>query len=1025
MSGTPVLSRDLLRPRTVLAGFFAAVLFLAFVPQPRVSANEYVVTLSYPYGQGTLREAIAQANANPGPDTITFDMAQIGISWILFDGLCGDYLGDEGEMLITDDVTIVGPGSEFLSIEQRPGACDTADTRIFHIAGDATEVTISGLTFRYGEVAYAAAGEDSGHGGAIYNETATLTLSDCVFDSNRVNAGGDSVDSQGGDGGSGGAVYCATGDLTITDCTFEYNTAGNGGVSGTSDGSSPGTGGGNGGDGGAVYFAGETLLIEDSVFTTNGSGHGGNLLYCVDGAAGGRGGCGSAVYATGCTATITGCSFYGHETGSGGRQEDCSETAEPGIPAGLNGSGGRGGEGGALYVADTALTLDECSFVQDSAGLGGASLTQQAGSGGCGGALCAYGGSVEATDCVFQYNAAGEGAAGPSGYEGAAGNGGAIYAESADVTLTGCRFEGNRGGSGYGGSPYAPGALPDAGSGGSGGAVYVETATLNLAGTLFDSNMAGMGGYSEAESLWAAPGDGGAVWCRNTGSDALIASDCSFTYHSNALQGGAVYVSAGTAEMVNCTIAENWAHEGGGIWAADGVPVQLSFCTIAWNQAVDHGGGIYADSLALKGCIVANNTFYVSSETEPAQGTPDDGPDIYDEGGIVTSHGGNVLGISSGYTLQQVDPSPDDAVGVEAGLGVLTDAFDTLYVCTLLPDSPALDFVPAADGTAIDGTPVNADELGTSRPQDGDLDGTALWDAGAFESSVQTATVASATGSGDITVAFSDAGILDQVDARGVDEVCCEAPEGFEFPHGLLNIVITGLPSDQEPEPGEVTLTLIYPEDIPEEAMYWKCDPDGCEWVDVTDLLGDHDGDNVLTLTLTDGGDGDMDFSWNTEIHDPGGVVLAVEEEKKKPEERDRERPLKPASMNTCYLALGAYQALPGQTVQVSVNVCNGGEVKGNQSLVLAVNGVAEQSQSISVSGGSCKTVVFNVVKAVPGVYDIDINGQRAQLTVLAPRTVQATVPSTQDTGIGTAGIIAIGAVMAALIVALVVIFKR
>jgi len=258
--------------------------------------------------------------------------------------------------------------------------------------------------------------------------------------------------------------------------------------------------------------------------------------------------------------------------------------------------------------------------------------------------------------------------------------------------------------------------------------------------------------------------------------------------------------------------------------------------------------------------------------------------------------------------------------------------------------------------------------------------------------------------------------------------VCCEVPEGFDFPHGLLEIVITGL-NDEGDSPAEVTLTLTYPEDIPEGAMYWKCDNDTCEWLDVTYLLGDDDGDNVLTLTLTDGGDGDLDREWNGEIHDPGGVVLTVEEEEEEEQELrerpDRERPLAPASMNTCYMALNAYQALPGQAVQVSVNVCNGGEIKGNQSVVLSVNGVAEQSQTVSVSGGSCKTVVFNVVKAVPGAYDIAVNGQHAQLVVLAPRTVQASVPSTQDTGIGTAGIIAMVAVMVALIAALVLVFKR
>ena len=129
--------------------------------------------------------------------------------------------------------------------------------------------------------------------------------------------------------------------------------------------------------------------------------------------------------------------------------------------------------------------------------------------------------------------------------------------------------------------------------------------------------------------------------------------------------------------------------------------------------------------------------------------------------------------------------------------------------------------------------------------------------------------------------------------------------------------------------------------------------------------------------------------------------------------------------MSTNYLLVDPPQVLPGQQVTISASVCNSGEEKGSQSVVLSVNGVAEQSQSVSASGGSCKTAVFNVVKAVPGTYDVDINGQHGQFTVLAPRTIQASVPSSQDTGVGTAGIIAILAVMAALIAGLVVVFKR
>jgi len=89
------------------------------------------------------------------------------------------------------------------------------------------------------------------------------------------------------------------------------------------------------------------------------------------------------------------------------------------------------------------------------------------------------------------------------------------------------------------------------------------------------------------------------------------------------------------------------------------------------------------------------------------------------------------------------------------------------------------------------------------------------------------------------------------------------------------------------------------------------------------------------------------------------------------------------------------------------------------------VNGVAEQSQSVAVSGGACQTVVFYVSRAVPGTYQVSIDGMQSQFSVLAPRTVQASVPSQQDTGLGTAGLVAIIVVGLALIGSLVVLFKR
>ncbi len=61
---------------------------------------------------------------------------------------------------------------------------------------------------------------------------------------------------------------------------------------------------------------------------------------------------------------------------------------------------------------------------------------------------------------------------------------------------------------------------------------------------------------------------------------------------------------------------------------------------------------------------------------------------------------------------------------------------------------------------------------------------------------------------------------------------------------------------------------------MPISAEYWKygktLDNQTDHWYQFP--FGSNDGDNIITLTLTDGGDGDSDLEANGEIMDPGGI---------------------------------------------------------------------------------------------------------------------------------------------------------
>ncbi len=137
--------------------------------------------------------------------------------------------------------------------------------------------------------------------------------------------------------------------------------------------------------------------------------------------------------------------------------------------------------------------------------------------------------------------------------------------------------------------------------------------------------------------------------------------------------------------------------------------------------------------------------------------------------------------------------------------------------------------------------------------------------------------------------------------------------------------------------------------------------------------------------------------------------------------------PLEPARMSVSYLDIAPTQVHLNQVVRISANVCNQGEEDGTKTATLMVNGHAEQSQTVGVSGGSCKLVVFMVSKALPGTYQVSVDGMQGQFSVLGPpRLVLAdTAPPQQDTGLGTAGILAIVVVGIVLVIALVLILKK
>ena len=169
-------------------------------------------------------------------------------------------------------------------------------------------------------------------------------------------------------------------------------------------------------------------------------------------------------------------------------------------------------------------------------------------------------------------------------------------------------------------------------------------------------------------------------------------------------------------------------------------------------------------------------------------------------------------------------------------------------------------------------------------------------------------------------------------------------------------------------------------------------------------------GTTTITLVVNDGNLDSLPDSVDI-------IVLKLEEGAYVPREQ-------PAKFSASYLHISPEQVLPNQQVEISINIANHGEEKGGHTVALYINGQLEDSRTIGVSPDACQNVAFVVSKAIPGTYQVSLEGQEGQFTVLAPPT--ATYPSSGlGSGLGTGGIMTIVVVALVLIAAIVFLVAR
>lgn len=270
------------------------------------AAQTFTVSSTADAGPNTLRQAILDANANPGDDTIVFTGAAAGPGAAI--------TLTTGELAVTDNLDVQGPGSAALSVSGNDAS------RVFYLSGPA-RVSISGLTVTNGSA--------GGDGGAIASAATDLVLDDVVV-----------ADSQSA-GAGGGVNFVGAGEsLTIRNSVVTGNTTVNG-------------------DGGGVHTdAAGPVTIEDSRFTANTADDDG----------------GGIEIETSTEATITNSTISDNTAGEGGGGLYADDVSGALTFSGLTVTGNSAGEGGgglSWFDVDGAVTLSQSLISGNQASHGG------------------------------------------------------------------------------------------------------------------------------------------------------------------------------------------------------------------------------------------------------------------------------------------------------------------------------------------------------------------------------------------------------------------------------------------------------------------------------------------------------------------------------------------------------------------------------------------------------------------------------------------------------------------------------
>ena len=360
-----------------------------------------------------------------------------------------------------------------------------------------------------------------------------------------------------------------------------------------------------------------------------------------------------------------------------------------------------------------------------------------------------------------------------------------------------------------------------------------------------------------------AGSEGGGIW-----GISLTLMNSTIMSNAAGTSGGGIY---GGGAIANSTVSGNIAQNGGGIH--DGAfcnnIITIANSTISGNRASGDGGGIYYSD-------ICNTKMRLSSVTVTNNASDSDGNETGNGGGILSS--GSMITLANTIVAGNFDNSPiikypecdgtigsegynliltvsptclivgdttGNIIGVNPNLAPLADNGGPTPTHALWPGNPAVDNGDPNGCVDDTGISLTVDQRGYARSMDGNSDGFAHCDIGAFELGLNTAlapilasTIIYTDAQGNPTSISVPTGAVTETATLVYSSVYSETPPaGYAFSgHAFaLDVYKNGMRLDSFTFQKPITITIKYSDaDINglDEAGLTLMYLDGTIWVD-------------------------------------------------------------------------------------------------------------------------------------------------------------------------------------------------